>query len=128
MSKVSEKLRVLVVGCGNRGSAHALSYHNLEEFEIVGLVSRNESKVVLNAKVGNKYPLFYNFERALVAQRPDVVRMATYPDTHEYYAIKSLEQGCHVFVEKQIADSAEGATRVMEAVKKYKKNLPSDIY
>ncbi|UJH90098.1 Gfo/Idh/MocA family oxidoreductase [Antarcticibacterium sp. 1MA-6-2] len=33
-------LRVLVVGCGNMGASHAAAYHDLEGFEICGLVSK----------------------------------------------------------------------------------------
>ena len=33
-----KKIRVLVIGCGNMGSSHARAYHNLEQFELVGIV------------------------------------------------------------------------------------------
>ncbi|WP_262506523.1 Gfo/Idh/MocA family oxidoreductase [Sphingobacterium sp. T2] len=38
------KIRVLVVGCGNMGASHAKAYHDMSEFEIIGLVSRGDSK------------------------------------------------------------------------------------
>ena len=45
---MSKKIRVLVIGCGNMGASHATAYHNHEGFEICGLVSRGESKDILN--------------------------------------------------------------------------------
>ena len=36
--------KVLVVGCGNMGTSHARAYHQLDDFEIVGLVSRGPGK------------------------------------------------------------------------------------
>ena len=33
-----KKYKVLVVGVGNMGSAHAKAYNNISEFELVGLV------------------------------------------------------------------------------------------
>lgn len=120
---MKEVLRVLVVGCGNMGASHALSYHTLEGFEICGLVSRRKSKETLNAKLGGHYPLFDNFEEGLKQTKPDAVCISTYPDTHESYSIKAMENGCHVFVEKPIADSIEGAIRVAEAGRKYNKKL-----
>ena len=43
------KLKTLVVGCGNMGTSHARAYHKLEEFELVGLVSRgSESRLRLS--------------------------------------------------------------------------------
>lgn len=118
-----KSLRVLVVGCGNMGASHAMSYHKLDGFEICGLVSTGKSKEVLNERLGGGYTLFDNFEEALETTKPDAVCISTYPDTHESYSIKAMEKGCHVFVEKPLADSVEGAIRVAEAAKKYNKKL-----
>src|SRR5690606_38549258 len=97
-----EKIKVLVVGCGNMGASHAQAYHDSPGFEICGLVSRGGSKKKLNEKLGGSYPLFDDFEEALTETRPDAVCISTYPDTHEPYAVRAMEQGCHVFVEKPI--------------------------
>lgn len=116
-------IRVLVVGCGNMGASHAMAYHASEGFEICGLVSTGESKELLNEKLGGKYLLFDNFEEGLAQTQPDAVCISTYPDTHESYAIRAIEKGCHVFVEKPLADSVEGSIRVAEAAKKYNRKL-----
>lgn len=116
-------LRVLVVGCGNMGSSHATAYHTLDGFEICGLVSTGKSKEVLNDKLGNKYRLFSDMDEAMKATNPEAVCISTYPDTHESYAIKAFEKGCHVFIEKPLADSAEGAERVAAAAKKANRKL-----
>lgn len=123
MNDFKEKLRVLIVGCGNMGSAHAMAYDAMESVEICGLISTGSSNVVLNAKLGNSYALFNNLDEALKATRPDAVCIATYPDTHERLAIKAFENGCHVFVEKPIADTVEGAERVVAAARKAGKQL-----
>lgn len=123
MESGSINLRVLVVGCGNMGASHAAAYHNLEGFEICGIVSTGESKNVLNEKLGGGYPLFSDYYEALEATKPDAVCISTYPDTHEAFAVKALESGCHVFIEKPLADSVEGAERVAEAARKAGKKL-----
>ncbi|MEX2232152.1 MAG: Gfo/Idh/MocA family oxidoreductase [Cyclobacteriaceae bacterium] len=123
MAAKSNNLRVLVVGCGNMGSSHAKAYHNLDGFEICGIVSRGKSKEVLNEKLGGRYPLFDDFDTALEETSPDAVSISTYPDTHERMAIKALEKGCHVFIEKPLADSVKGAERVVEAAKKANRKL-----
>jgi predicted dehydrogenase len=123
MKGQGEQLRILVVGCGNMGSSHAIAYHNIEGFEICGLVSRGKSKEVLNARLGNIYPVFDDMDDAIKATRPDAVCISTYPDTHEGYAIKAFENGCHVFIEKPLADSVEGAKRVVRAAEKANKKL-----
>jgi predicted dehydrogenase len=123
MEKQQKPLRVLVVGCGNMGSSHAIAYHNIDGFEICGLVSRGKSKEILNEKIGNKYPLFNDMDEAMNATKPDAVCISTYPDTHEAFALKAFEKGCQVFIEKPLADSVEGAERVAAAAKKANKKL-----
>lgn len=105
------------------GASHATAYHHMEGFEICGLVSRGKSKEELNARLGNKYQLFDNMDEALKATKPDAVCISTYPDTHESLALRALENGCHVFIEKPLADSVEGSVRVAEAAQKANKKL-----
>lgn len=112
-----EKLRILVVGCGNMGSSHAYAYHIMEEFEICGLVSTGDSKNVLNEKLGGGYDLFSNYDEALEATNPDCVCISTYPDTHEEYVLKALSKGCHVFVEKPLANTVKGSESIAVAAK-----------
>ncbi len=122
LSKTNE-VRVLVVGCGNMGASHARAYHELDGFTICGIVSRGKSKEILNEKLGGGYPLFDDFDTALEQTKPDAVSISTWPDTHERMAVKALEKGCHVFIEKPLADSVEGAERVVKAAKKAGKKL-----
>src|SRR5690606_30390797 len=86
-------------------------------------VSRGKSKELLNEKMGGGYPLYDDFETALAASKPDAVCISTYPDTHEAYAVKAMESGCHVFVEKPIASSVEGAEHVQQVAKQTGKKL-----
>jgi predicted dehydrogenase len=123
MQNQKEPLRILVVGCGNMGSSHAMAYHTIEGFEICGLVSRGRSKEKLNARLENRYPLFDNMDEAMRVTQPDAVSISTYPDTHENYAIKALDSGCHVFIEKPLADTVGGAERIVSAAKKNGKKL-----
>ncbi|NGM73826.1 Gfo/Idh/MocA family protein [Sphingobacterium sp. SGL-16] len=118
-----EKIKILVVGCGNMGASHAKAYHDFPEFEIVGLVSRGNSKVALQQSLGSDYNLFEDYEEALVETKPDAVCISTYPDTHEEYAVKAFEAGAHVFIEKPLADTVVGAQRVIDAANKTGKKL-----
>ena len=109
-------LSVLVVGCGHMGSSHAGAYHEMDDFEIIGLVSRGtQSRETLNRMLGNNYPLFSDFKQALKTTQPDVVSINTYPDTHEEYALGAFAAGSHVFLEKPVAPTIEGCRRVIKA-------------
>ena len=123
MMNTENPLRVLVVGCGNMGTSHAMAYHTMDAFKICGLVSTGKSKEVLNKKLGGGHDLFNQYEEALERTKPDAVCISTYPDTHEEFALKALERGCHVFIEKPVADTVEGAERVVAAAIKAKKKL-----
>ncbi len=105
------------------GSSHAQAYHSLDGFSICGIVSTGKSKEVLNEKLGGGYPLFSDYAEALAETKPDAVCISTYPDTHEQFAIMAFEQGCHVFIEKPVADTVAGAERVAEAARKAGKKL-----
>lgn len=105
------------------GASHAKAYHDLEGFEIVGLVARGDSKSKLNAELGSEYPLFESYESALEQTKPDAVCIATYPDTHRDYAIKAFESGAHVFIEKPLAEDVTSAEEVVNAAIKYGKKL-----
>ena len=121
MSK--NKLRVLVVGCGNMGYSHALAYDKIEAYEIVGLVSRpldsvRRAEVAVELGGLDEYDDYYE---ALRLTKPDVVSINTYPDTHAEYANAALDAGCHVFVEKPLASTVEEAENLAE--KALKNNL-----
>lgn len=113
-------IRVLVVGLGNMGLSHALSYHNNPDYEIVGLVNR--SPVELPDSLAS-YPLWDNYSSALTESQPDLVSINTYTDTHAEYAITAMEADAHVFVEKPLAAAVEDAERVVAAAVQYDRKL-----
>lgn len=116
-------LRVLVVGCGNMGAAHAQAYEALEEFTLCGLVARGASKERLKARLGENIPLFEELHNAIKQTSPDAVCIATWPDSHEVLALTALAAGCHVFLEKPLATTVSGAKRVVATARLAGKQL-----
>jgi predicted dehydrogenase len=111
-------LRVLVVGIGNMGRAHAEAYARIDGFAVVGLCARS---IHTRREVTARFPgaaLFTDFTEALVALRPDVVSINSYPATHAAFAIAALEAGAHVFVEKPIARTLAEADAVIETARR----------
>ena len=113
-------VRTLVVGLGNMGLSHAKAYHANPGFEIVGLANRSRPDLPDGF---DAYPFFEDFDTALAATRPDLVCVATYTDTHADYAIRAMEAGCHVFVEKPLAMTVEEAERVTGAARRLGRKL-----
>ena len=113
-------LRVLVVGLGNMGLSHAQAYHANPGFEIVGLANRSE--VTLPPAL-QAYPHFNSFEAALATAKPDVVSINTHTDSHAEYAIRAMEAGAHVFLEKPLAATVAEAERVVATATRLKRKL-----
>jgi len=115
---MTETIRVLVVGCGNMGAAHARAYHKLDGFEIAGVVSRGpETRGRVSRELGG-VPEYDDFGTALDATAPAAVSINTYPDTHAAFAIRAMERGAHVFVEKPLAETVADAQAVVDAAQK----------
>jgi len=106
-------LKTVVVGLGQMGTSHALAYHRNPGFEIVGLLNR--TPVELPADLAT-YPLLADFDAAL-ALKPDLVSINTYTDSHADLAVRAMEAGAHVFVEKPLAANADDARRVVETAR-----------
>ena len=120
---MSKKIRVLVVGCGNMGASHASAYHNHSGFEICGLVSRGASKIELNKILNSNYDLFDDYKKAIIETKPDAVCISTYPDTHEEISIYSLENNCHIFLEKPIAPDLISSRKIIKKAEEKNKKL-----
>ncbi|MFC3706122.1 Gfo/Idh/MocA family protein [Devosia honganensis] len=115
-------LRVLVVGLGNMGMSHAMAYTRIEGFEVVGVCTRNIDKVELPDALEGA-ARYKDFETALAELKPDVVSINTLPDTHAPFAIKAMEAGAHVFVEKPMALTVADAEKVVETANRTGRKL-----
>jgi predicted dehydrogenase len=109
----SSSKRVLVVGMGHMGLSHASAYARIDGFSLAGLCSRGVAGLTLPPALAAA-PRFTSFDEALAATRPDVVSINTWPDTHAAFAIRAMEGGAHVFLEKPIAETAADAQRVVD--------------
>ena len=114
---------VLVVGVGNMGKAHAKAYYKIDEFNLVGLVARSpEKRNQLSKELGN-LPQFDNFDKALKETKPDIVSINSYTETHKDFAIKSLNSGAHIFIEKPLAENIKDAEEIISLAKKKNKKI-----
>jgi predicted dehydrogenase len=110
----------MIAGLGNMGLSHALAYHRNAGFDLVGMVNRSE--VALPAELSG-YTVRRSFEAALAEFSPQVVSIATYSDSHADYAVKAIESGADVFVEKPLATTVKDAERVVAAAKAHGRKL-----
>ncbi|MBP51559.1 MAG: oxidoreductase [Opitutae bacterium] len=121
---MNQKIKVLVVGAGNMGRSHALAYASIPEFEIVAVCTRRpESRAKLMAELPEGTPEANDYGQALSDWQPDAVCLSTYPDTHYSFAKIALEAGCHVFIEKPLAETTEQCRELVELARSQGKAL-----
>jgi predicted dehydrogenase len=120
---MSELIKVVVVGVGHMGAAHARAYFHLDGFDLVGLVApspRNRTKV--SEELGG-IAQFNTVDEALEKTKPDAVAICSYPDTHVEYTLKCLNYGAHIFLEKPISETVEEAEQIVDLAQKVKKKV-----
>lgn len=118
-----DAVKVVVIGCGNMGASHARAYQMSDGFELVGLIARGpERRNPLALELGG-IAQFDNLDDALQGAQADALAVCTYPDTHVAFALKGLNAGLHIFMEKPLAVTVEQARRVVELAKERQKKV-----
>ncbi|MDK9696236.1 MAG: Gfo/Idh/MocA family oxidoreductase [Siculibacillus sp.] len=107
----NEKARLLVVGHGLIGRAHAERIRAHPQTELAGIV--DPSPAVEAEAAGLAVPLFADLAEAVDALAPDGVVLATPNRLHEAGALTALGRGVPVLIEKPIADDFEAAKRIV---------------
>ena len=100
--------RVAVVGVGSMGKNHVRVYSELPDVELVAIADQSAELV---QKTGQFYhvPYYYDYVEMIQKVKPDAVSVVVPTSLHYKIAKEILNLGCHVFVEKPIASTAEEA-------------------
>jgi predicted dehydrogenase len=108
-------MRIVYAGLGWATHAfHLPSLGSLPGTELVGGCDLSaERRDEWTRKTGT--PSFEDLEDLLAATTPDLVVVATPPDSHADLCVRSLAAGAHVFCEKPFVSSVEEADRVIDA-------------
>lgn len=107
--------RFLVIGCGSIGSRHIGNLTDLDAGEILAFDIREDRRreMALNPRV--KAP--DTLEEAWGLD-PDVVLVTSPTSEHIPHALQAAQHGCHLFIEKPLADSLEGIGQLLDVVRK----------
>lgn len=98
--------RVAIVGLGKAGrNIHLPALRKLPELEIVGGYDANPG-----ADPGVK--VFASLDELFEVGKPDLLVIATPPSSHVELTRRGLEAGCHVFVEKPLAEDLKDADEI----------------
>jgi predicted dehydrogenase/nucleoside-diphosphate-sugar epimerase len=101
-----------LVGAGYVAAYHARALRSLPFVEIVGVADPDEARAkALAAQFG--IPRVYSSLEAMAEARPNVIHVLTPPASHAPLVLQALEMGCHVFVEKPMAESVADCDRMI---------------
>jgi UDP-N-acetylglucosamine 3-dehydrogenase len=111
-----KNLRAGVIGVGAMGNHHARIYSELRDVELVGVADINTR---LAAEIASKYntEAFDNCEH-LLKRDLDAVSIAVPTSRHKEIALKVVNHGVHMLMEKPIADSLDSADVIIDAVRR----------
>ncbi|AIF48402.1 NAD-dependent epimerase/dehydratase family protein [Dyella japonica] len=99
-----KRLRVGIVGAGYVARYHIEALKRLDDVEIVGICD-------LDTQAARRLAQTYGIGLAtsdlaeLGARHPQAIHVLTPPSSHCALTLRALDMGCHVFVEKPMADS-----------------------
>lgn len=106
-------LRVAIVGCGKTADMHAQGLQRLPTARMVAVCDR-EALMAEQLAIRYRIPKSYNdFTKLLAIEKPDVIHIATPPQSHLPLAMEALDAGCHLLVEKPLGLDASEALRIM---------------
>jgi 2-alkyl-3-oxoalkanoate reductase len=106
-------LRVGLVGAGYVAAYHARALRSLADVEIVGVADPDEMRAKALASEFN-IPRIYPSLDAMAEAQPQVIHVLTPPAYHAPLVLQALDMGCHVFVEKPMAETVADCDRMIE--------------
>lgn len=107
-------LKIAIVGCGKIADGHVEQIRATGRGVVVAVCDR-EPLMAEQLAVRFGIPARYtDFAELLATEQPDVVHIATPPDSHVALACMAMRAGSHVFVEKPFAPTAAEAQMILD--------------
>lgn len=106
-------MKAAIVGCGKIADAHAWAIEQIADCEIVAACDR---ELLMAQQLAQRFPVraaFADLSAMLDSAKPDVVHITTPPQSHFEIARRCLDRGCHVYIEKPFACTADEATQLI---------------
>lgn len=102
--KHTHPIRIGLVGAGHLGRFHIECIQRIEEFEFIGFHDSDPSRA---EEIQTKYNVAYwpTFDELL--EKVDALCIVTPTITHHALALKAIEAGKHLFIEKPLTDHPE---------------------
>ncbi len=120
-------VRVAVIGTGGRGSGHIGQYLKAKGCRLVAICDCDQKALDRHqAELKNKnveVKTYLDFRKLLEDKDIDAVSIATPNHTHSLIAIRAVQAGKHVFVEKPVSHNIWEGRQLVTASEKYGKTI-----
>ena len=110
-----DKIGVGIVGYGYWGPNLVRNFYSSPDAKVVGVCDGNSERLTKVKRTFPGVPLYSDFDEMLQNTELDAISLATPVDTHFPLAMKALEAGKHVLVEKPMASTSEQAIQLRDA-------------
>jgi predicted dehydrogenase len=111
-------IKVGIIGCGKVADKHASQILRIPGCKIVGVCDQEE---LMAGQLAERFAIEHHFDDVgslLKISQPDVVHIATPPQSHYALAKQCLEAGCHLYVEKPFTLNSEEAKELIGIAEK----------
>lgn len=110
--------KVIIVGCGNISRVWIKECMAIDGIEIVGLVDLSPEAVQRTKDhFGLECKNWGDLEQAIRESEADVVIDVTVPQAHLEVGLTALNNGCHLWSEKPMAQTMDAAQQLVEAAR-----------
>lgn len=116
----NRRIRMAVVGTGQRASCFTRRFKQYEDTELAGLCDQSPERLQAYARAYGceGVPLFTNLDEMLAGDRVDAV-VVTVPDSaHREVSVRCFKAGKHVMLEKPMALTARDCRAIIRAKEK----------
>lgn len=114
----SRTFRTAVVGCGEIAQTHVQYLKEMPQVDVVAVCDLAKDRAEDLARTFQIAGCFTDLDEMMNQVHPDVVHVLTPPRVTPSLAVKILEGGAHVLVEKPMARSSAEARQMIEAAAK----------
>jgi predicted dehydrogenase len=110
-------LKVCIVGAGQIAEAHIEEVQKIKGATIVGLCDLRKTPAQALADKYNIAASYVSIDEMLEVTKPDVVHITTPPGSHFFLALKILEAGSSVYIEKPVTLTAQESEKLIAVAK-----------
>lgn len=109
-------MKYALIGCGRISPNHiaAAKANNLEFVAMCDLMTANMRDKKLKFNLNDNVKQYTDYQEMLEKEKPDLVAIATESGKHARIALKCMDYGCNLIIEKPIALSIRDADAIIE--------------